>query len=106
MEKDFEEEQKKQKRKVWLSFATLIGLMIVLLVAAAFVNRYLFYVVIAIYVLMVIYAAVQAGTNYVGPLKVLATTVIRRQYKPEKRKGEIVFYGASNFTYWSTKHAI
>lgn len=102
MEKDFEEEQKKQKRKAWLSFAKLIGLMIVLLVAAAFVNRYLFYVVIAIYALMVIYAAVQAGTNYVGPLKVLATTVIRRQYKPEKRKGEIVFYGASNFTYWST----
>ena len=54
MEKDFEEEQKKQKRKAWLSFATLIGLMIVLLVAAAFVNRYLFYVVIAIYALMVI----------------------------------------------------
>ena len=53
MEKDFEEEQKKQKRKAWLSFATLIGLMIVLLVAAAFVNRYLFYVVIAIYALMV-----------------------------------------------------
>lgn len=52
---------------------------------------------IAIYALMVIYAAVQAGTNYVGPLKVLATTVIRRQYKPEKRKGEIVFYGASQF---------
>ena len=65
MEKDFEEEQKKQKRKAWLSFATLIGLMIVLLVAAAFVNRYLFYVVIAIYALMVIYAAVQALSSVV-----------------------------------------
>lgn len=43
----------------------------------------------------------RAGKNFAGPLKQLGISSITRKYDPQQRKGEIVFYGASNFTRWA-----
>lgn len=43
----------------------------------------------------------QAGRNFAGPLKQLGISAITRKYDPQQRGGEIVFYGASNFTRWA-----
>ena len=43
-----------------------------------------------------------AGINFAGPLKDLGIKKITKSYDPAERSGEIVFYGASNFTRWKT----
>ena len=43
---------------------------------------------------------VLGGVNFFGPWKDLAIARIRRKYDPRKKKGNIVFYGASNFALW------
>lgn len=42
-----------------------------------------------------------AGKNFAGPLKQLGIRAITSKYDPQRRSGEIVFYGASNFTRWA-----
>ena len=43
-----------------------------------------------------------AGFRFTGPLKDLGIRKIERTYDPDERCGEIVFYGASNFTLWKS----
>lgn len=43
-----------------------------------------------------------AGINFAGPLKDLGIKKITKSYDPAERSGEIIFYGASNFTRWKT----
>jgi lysophospholipase L1-like esterase len=49
----------------------------------------------------IIVSLVIAGINFVGPLKELAAIKIMVAYNADKRSGEIVFYGASNFGMWT-----
>ena len=77
-------------------------LMILLLAAAAWVNLWLFWALCAVYILMAVYGFYQAGMHYIGPFKGLAIGKIVRAYRAAQHKGEIVFYGASNFTFWET----
>lgn len=92
----------KEKAKTIAPVIMVLVLMVLLLVAAAWVNTGLLIALIVIYVLMVIYGFYQAGIHYVGPMKGLAIGRIARKYKAAAHKGEIVFYGASNFTLWET----
>ena len=48
------------------------------------------------------YGLYAAGMDYWGPLKYLAVKKITDKYDPEERNGEIIFYGASNFTRWES----
>lgn len=90
------------KAKAAAPVIMVLVLMVLLLAAAAWVNMWLFWALVVIYVLMALYSLYQAGIHYVGPWKGLAVEKIARKYRAKDRKGEIVFYGASNFTLWET----
>ena len=93
---------KDEKKRAILSAVTVVALLIVLLLAAAWVNRTLSYVLLAMYGVMFVYVLCQLGFQYRGPLKLLAVWQMRYFYPVKKRSGEIIFYGANNFAYWHT----
>ncbi len=57
--------------------------------------------VIAIVLVAAAWLTVKAGEYFYGPLKDLAIKKITRTYDADARRGEIVFYGASNFARWT-----
>lgn len=56
--------------------------------------------VVVVLLLVVMGFLLLAGICYVGPFKYLAVFRPSRRYDSRTRQGEIVFYGASNFTLW------
>lgn len=59
-------------------------------------------VIAAVICIITVQGLYTAGINFAGPLKQLGIQKIKDMYDPAKRSGEIVFYGASNFTRWKT----
>ena len=58
---------------------------------------------ISLVVLCAVFTAfifVYMGTMSLGPLGHLAVNRVRKQYEANAQKGEVVFFGPSNFTLW------
>lgn len=97
-----EKRKQKKKRGMMIQTGMVLVLMLLLLAAAAWLNRWLFIALLVLYLLMAVYGFYQAGIHYIGPFKGLAVGKIARTYRAAERRGEIIFYGASNFTFWET----
>lgn len=57
--------------------------------------------IVAVLMLLIL---IRAGLMFAGPFKGLAVNRLQRKY-PTSRKGEILFYGASNFALWADMEA-
>ena len=92
----------KMKKKIVTVSILVMALLAALLIGAAFVHIGLFFAVLAVYAVLALGMMIRLGKGYFGPLKELAVNEIAKTYDAASRKGEIVFYGASNFTFWKT----
>lgn len=58
--------------------------------------------IIAALIVMNLISLANLGRNYMGPFKFIAPLKLANKDKPEENKGKVLFYGASNFTFWYT----
>ena len=83
----------------------LVVLLLAVLVIAAIVSWKLFAVLIALLCILVIVLLVKLGKFCSGPFLNLGMKMVIRDFQKKygnRPAGEIVFYGASNFTLWKT----
>ena len=83
----------------------LVVLLLAVLVIAAIVSWKLFAVLIALLCILVIVLLVKLGKFCSGPFLNLGMKMVIRDFQKKygnRPAGEIVFYGASNFTFWKT----
>ncbi len=99
--------EKNKDPLVFIKKAAVVGSVVIvaLLIGAAMISMTLFWVLLALFAAAIFAILFVAGKGCVGPLVPLGMWAVGRTFKKkygEHPAGEIVFYGASNFTYWKT----